>query len=97
MCGALPAGTQIDPTLLAAQTVIHGTVTRKCDPVMVWYARLEDSSGEFTAEVPLTDGGKFRFYARPATWTVKVLVGSETHVVTVEAHDGDNAPIAIDL
>ncbi|MEY3278330.1 MAG: hypothetical protein RLZZ426_816 [Actinomycetota bacterium] len=97
MCGALPAGTQIDPALLATQTLVHGTVTRKGDPVTVGYARLLDSSGEFVAEVPLANGGEFRFYARPATWTVRILTGSQSHDVVVEARDGVNAPTVIDL
>ncbi len=97
MCGALAAGTQIDPALLAVQTLVHGTVTLKGDPVTVGYARLLDSSGEFVAEVPLAPAGEFRFYARPATWTVKILVGSQTHEVVVVASDGANAPIVIDL
>ena len=97
MCGALPAGTQIDPALLATQTLVHGTVTRKGEPVTVGYARLLDSSGEFVAEVPLAHGGDFRFYARPATWTVRILTGSQSQDFIVEAFDGANAPTVIEL
>ena len=97
MCGALATGTKIDPALLAVQTLVHGRVTRKGDPVTVGYARLLDGSGEFVAEVSLAPAGEFRFFARPATWTVKILTGSQTHEVVVEAIDGDNASLVIDL
>jgi len=97
MCGALPAQTVIDPALLAAQTVVRGVVTRAGQPVTVGYARLHDGSGEFVAEVPLNSNGEFRFFARPADWTIKVLVSGASLEKQVTAEAGDNAPVEFTL
>ena len=44
------------------------SVTRDGEPV-VGYVRLLDGGGEFTAEVPTSATGQFRFFAAPGTWT----------------------------
>ena len=97
MCGALPAQTAVDPTLLAAQTVVRGVVTRAGAPVTIGYARLHDSEGEFVAEVPLNQAGEFRFFARPAQWTVKVLVSGGSFEQQITAAAGENAPVEFSL
>ena len=97
MCGALPVSTPLDPALFETQTVIRGYVTKGGSPVSVGYARLHDSSGEFVAEVPLNADGEFRFFARPATWTVKLLVAGAAEAQTVEAVAGDNEPLTFSL
>lgn len=97
MCGALPAQTVIDPALLATQTVVRGVVTKDGAPVSVGYARLHDTAGEFVAEVPLNSNGEFRFFARPATWTIKLLVTGGVHQQEVTAEAGDNAPVVFAL
>ena len=43
-------------------------MTRDGEPV-TGYVRLLDSTGEFTAEVPTSATGQFRFYAAEGTWT----------------------------
>jgi hypothetical protein len=58
---------------LAKEAVIQGTVVRGGDPVAGAYARLLDSTGEFTGEVVTSDEGIFRFFAAPGDWTVRVL------------------------
>lgn len=72
-CGAPEITNEIDPALLLTQSVIEGRVCLGESPA-TGYARLQDASGEFVAEVPLNANGQYRFFARPATWTVKVLV-----------------------
>ncbi len=89
--------TPIDPALFETQTVVRGFVTRDGQPATVGYARLLDASGEFVAEVPLNRDGEFRFFARPATWTVKVLVAGAAGEQTVEAQAGDNEPVLFAL
>jgi len=74
MCGAkaaeptLPAG--VDP---AKEAIIQGVVTRGGGTVAGAYVRLLDERGEFTAEVPTSATGQFRFFARPGTWTLRTL------------------------
>lgn len=72
-CGAPEVTNEIDPALLQTQSVIEGRVCIGDSPA-TGYARLHDSAGEFVAEVPLNASGQYRFFARPATWTIKVLV-----------------------
>jgi Protein of unknown function (DUF1416) len=73
-CGA-PAQTATLPATvdLAVEAVIQGTVQRGTDPVAGAYARLLDSTGEFTGEVVTSDEGIFRFFAAPGEWTIRVL------------------------
>lgn len=85
-CGAPAVTAEIDPSILKTQSVIEGRVCNGDQPA-TGYARLLDSSGDFVAEVPLNANGQYRFFARPATWTVKVLVPGNTaeKKVTVES------------
>jgi hypothetical protein len=72
---AAPAQTAHLPATvdLANEAVIQGTVVRGGTPVSGAYARLLDSTGEFTGEVVTSDEGIFRFFAAPGDWTVRVL------------------------
>jgi hypothetical protein len=56
--------------------VIQGLVYSGEEPVAGGYVRLLDSGGEFTAEVVTSATGQFRFYARPGSWTVRLVPGS---------------------
>ncbi len=69
MCGAKAGGPDAS-TIKPGETTIQGHVTRDGEPV-VGYVRLLDSTGEFTAEVPTSATGQFRFYAAEGTWTVR--------------------------
>jgi hypothetical protein len=71
-CGA-PAGGVSAPADVGNQAVVAGKVTHEGAAVATGYARLLDSGGDFVAEVPLGEDGRFRFYAAPGTWTVRVL------------------------
>jgi len=72
---AAPAQTSHIPATvdLNNEAVIQGTVVRDGSPVAGAYARLLDSTGEFTAEVVTSDEGIFRFFAADGAWTVRVL------------------------
>lgn len=94
---AAPAQTAHVPATvdLAKEAVIQGTVVRSDAPVAGAYARLLDSTGEFTAEVPTSATGQFRFYAAEGTWTVRALVPGGTADRTVVARTGGLAEVAI--
>lgn len=86
MCGAKAGGPDAS-TIKPGETTIQGQVTRDGEPV-TGYVRLLDSTGEFTAEVPTSATGQFRFYAAEGTWTVRALVPGGTADRTVVAQTG---------
>ena len=71
-CGA-PAGGVAMTAATSGEAVIEGQVTQGGTPPPAGYARLLNDDGEFVAEVPLGEDGRFRFFAAPGTWTVRVL------------------------
>jgi len=73
MCGATTGGVSLDGVNVAKESVIQGTVTRDEQPVGNAYVRLLDKTGEFTAEVPTSATGHFRFFAAPGEWTLRTL------------------------
>jgi hypothetical protein len=85
-CGApaqtatLPAN--IDP---GKEVVLSGRVLSAGAPVGGAFVRLLDSAGEFTAEVVSSEGGDFRFFAAPGSWTVRALHRSGNGEVSVSA------------
>jgi Protein of unknown function (DUF1416) len=73
MCGATAGGLSLDGVDVAKESVIQGVVTRDDQPVGNAYVRLLDRTGEFTAEVPTSATGQFRFFAAPGEWTLRTL------------------------
>lgn len=73
MCGATRGGLSLDGVDVDTQAVIQGQVLRGDEPVGSAYVRLLDSGGEFTAEVPTSATGHFRFFAAPGTWRLRTL------------------------
>ena len=65
MCSATVGGLSLEGIDVTKETVIQGTVSRDGQPVGGAYVRLLDGSGEFTAEVPTSATGQFRFFAAP--------------------------------
>ena len=55
------------------EAIVQGRVVREGEPVGSAYVRLLDRSGEFTAEVPTSATGHFRFFAGPGEWTLRTL------------------------
>ena len=77
MCGAKTGGPSLDGIDVAKESIIQGVVVRgggdDAEPVGNAYVRLLDRTGEFTAEVPTSATGHFRFFASPGTWTLRTL------------------------
>ena len=73
MCGAKAGGLSIEDVVVAKEAVIQGQVLRAGEPVAGAYVRLLDRTGEFTAEVPTSATGHFRFFAGNGEWTLRTL------------------------
>jgi hypothetical protein len=73
MCGATRGGPSTEGLDLTKAAVVQGVVVRDGEPVSNAYVRLLDGGGEFTAEVPTSATGQFRFFAAPGNWTVRTL------------------------
>ena len=96
-CGAPDQGRDLSGVDLTAETVVQGTVTAAGAGVAGAYVRLLDSSGEFTAEVVSSGEGKFRFFARPGTWTVRALAPGRSGEASVTAAAGQPANVSVAL
>lgn len=98
MCGATAGGLSLDGVDVAKESVIQGVVTRGEDPVGNAYVRLLDRTGEFTAEVPTSATGHFRFFAAPGEWTLRTLAPKADVVDRkVVAQRGVVAEVAVTL
>ncbi len=80
MCGAIKGGPSLEGVDVANEAVIQGVVTRDGQPVGNAYVRLLDRTGEFTAEVPTSATGQFRFFAGPGDWTLRTLAPKSVSV-----------------
>ena len=79
------------------ESVIQGIVVRAGEPVRS-YVRLLGETGEFTAEVPTGDDGRFRFFAAPGAWTLRTLAPRSEPVDTLaEAAQGQITEIVVEL
>ena len=98
MCGATTGGLSLEGVDVAKESVIQGVVTKGDQPVGNAYVRLLDRTGEFTAEVPTSATGHFRFFAAPGEWTLRTLAPkSDTVDRRVVAQKGVVAEVAVAL
>lgn len=102
MCGATVGGLSLDGVNVAKEAVIQGQVVRgtgdDASPVAGAYVRLLDKSGEFTAEVPTSATGHFRFFAGDGQWTLRTLAPKADPVDrAVQAQTGSVAEILISI
>jgi hypothetical protein len=98
MCGATTGGLSVEGIDVTKEAVVQGIVTRDGGPVGGAYVRLLDGGGDFTAEVPTSASGHFRFFAAPGTWTLRVLAaGAATVDRQVVAQRGDVSEVEIPL
>ena len=98
MCGATKGGLSVEGIDVTKEAVVQGVVVRGGDPVGGAYVRLLDSGGEFTAEVPTSATGHFRFFAAPGSWTLRVLAaGSDPVDRAVVAQQGVVAEVEVTL
>lgn len=96
MCGATEGGLSLDGVNVAKEAVIQGQVTRGGEPVGSAYVRLLDGTGEFTAEVPTSATGHFRFFAGDGEWTLRTLAPRAEPVDTqVVAAVGSVAEVSV--
>jgi len=98
MCGAKAGGVSTDGVDLTQESVVQGVVLRDGEPVAGAYVRLLDAGGEFTAEVPTSATGQFRFFAAPGSWTLRTLA-PQSDVVdrAVVAAKGEVAEVEVVL
>jgi hypothetical protein len=96
MCGATEGGLSLDGVNVAKEAVIQGQVLRGDEPVGNAYVRLLDRTGEFTAEVPTSATGHFRFFAGEGDWTLRTLAPqSEPVDHAVHAEVGSVAEVTV--
>lgn len=98
MCGAKEGGLSLDGVNVAKEAIVQGQVLRNGEPVGNAYVRLLDSTGEFTAEVPTSASGHFRFFAGEGEWTLRTLAPKSDPVDrTVKAAVGSVAEVTVTL
>jgi hypothetical protein len=98
MCGAKAGAPATEGVYLTDETVVQGVVLRDGSPVTGAYVRLLDGGGEFTAEVPTSATGQFRFFAAPGTWTLRTLAPKAEPVDrVVVAQRGEVAEVEVAL
>jgi len=98
MCSATVGGVSTEGLDLTKEAVIQGVVLRGGEPVEGAYVRLLDGSGEFTAEVPTSATGGYRFFAAPGRWTLRTLAArSETVDRVVVAALGEVVDVEIEV
>jgi uncharacterized GH25 family protein len=97
MCGATKGGLSVEGIDLTKEAVIQGRVLRGGDPVAGAYVRLLDATGEFTAEVPTSATGHFRFFAGDGSWTIRTLAPGARADRTVVAARGSVSEIDVEL
>jgi len=98
MCGATAGGLSLDGVDVAKEAVVQGQVVRDGEPVSNAYVRLLDRTGEFTAEVPTSATGHFRFFAGNGEWTLRTLAPrADTVDRRVEAAVGSVAEVTIEI
>lgn len=98
MCGGTTGGLSLEGIDVSKEAIIQGAVSRGDEPVSGAYVRLLDRSGEFTAEVPTSATGHFRFFAGPGEWTLRTLAPKADPVDrAVVATKGEVAEVQITL
>ena len=98
MCGATEGGLSLDGIDTKKEAIVQGRVEREGEPVGSAYVRLLDRSGEFTAEVPTSATGHFRFFAGPGEWTLRTLAPrSETTDKRVVAEIGTVVEVTVSV
>jgi hypothetical protein len=98
MCGVTAGGVSLEGVDVDKEAVVQGVVTHEGEPVSPAYVRLLDRSGEFTAEVPTSATGQFRFFAAPGEWTLRTLAPRHQPVDrTVVAQLGEVTEVQISV
>ena len=77
-CGAQAGGPSLDGIDVSKGAVVQGIALKGGEPVSRGFVRLLDAQGDFTAEVPTSSEGQFRFFASPGQWSVRLLTAGAT-------------------
>jgi len=77
-CGAKAGGPSLDGVDVSKSAIVQGVALKGGEPVSRGYVRLLDAQGDFTAEVPTSLEGHFRFFASPGQWSVRLLTAGAT-------------------
>ena len=77
-CGAKAGGPSLDGIDVSKSAIVQGIALLGGEPVSRGYVRLLDAQGDFTAEVPTSTEGQFRFFASPGEWSVRLLTPGAT-------------------
>jgi uncharacterized GH25 family protein len=86
----------LDGVDVKKEAIVQGQVLHEGEPVGNAYVRLLDRNGEFTAEVPTSATGHFRFFAGPGDWTLRTLAPRVEPVDRqVKAPIGEIAEVAV--
>ncbi|HET9873598.1 MAG TPA: DUF1416 domain-containing protein [Propionibacteriaceae bacterium] len=97
MCGSTKGGLSVAGIDVTKEAVIQGRVLRGGSPVAGAYVRLLDADGEFTAEVPTSATGHFRFFAGDGTWTLRTLAPGAQADRRVVASRGNVSEVDVEL
>lgn len=97
MCGATKGGLSVAGIDVGKEAVIQGRVLRAGVPVNGAYVRLLDSTGEFTAEVPTSATGHFRFFAGDGSWTLRTMAPGAKLDRSVVAARGSVSEVDVEL
>jgi hypothetical protein len=97
MCGATKGGLSVAGVDVTKEAVIQGRVLRGGEPVASAYVRLLDSTDEFTAEVPTSATGHFRFFAGDGSWTLRTLAPGASVDRRIVASRGNVVELDIEL
>ena len=98
MCGATKGGLSLDGVDVKKEAVVQGVVLSDGQPASPAYVRLLDRTGEFTAEVPTSATGHFRFFAGDGEWTLRTLVPKRDavdKVITAKVGEVTEVEIAV--
>jgi len=97
MCGATQGGVSVVGIDVSKEAIIQGRVLRDGVPVGNAYVRLLDAGGEFTAELPTSATGQFRFFAGDGTWTLRAMAPGAKVDRSVVATRGTVVEIDVEL
>ncbi len=97
MCGATQGGLSVAGIDVTKEAVIQGRVLRGGRAVSSAYVRLLDATGEFTAEVPTSATGHFRFFAGDGQWTLRTLAPGASEDRVVKAARGSVTEVDVEL
>jgi len=96
-CGSVAGGPSLEGVDISKRAIVQGVVVRGDQPVNRAYVRLLDSNGEFTAEVPTSMEGHFRFFASPGKWSVRALANGGSADATIDVVLGTPAEVRLAL